>query len=331
MKEILLYTPIYNFTAAQFIREMEYAKGKDVSLRMNCPGGDVFAAMGMFAKFQEHTGGKKIKVDGMAASGGAYFLLFADYVESLDASKFLFHRAAMGSIEDEKAMDENDKAIVDGANAKLRQALENKVGNDRFKRVTGKSLDDVFSMDNRLDVWLTAAQAKEMGIVNKINPLTTQYKAEVMALSQQYKVAAFADEIPNELKTKIMTLQDVKANSEVFNQLKAEILAAENERVNGWLQFNDTDPITVKTGIESGKEIKMTEVTAFLKKQMATAGLEAIKANTPAPVATPTATTQTPEDTLKEEELKAIRKAAGLPEAGIDTTKYVYTQIGKNA
>jgi len=95
MAEILLYSPIFNFTAEFFIRELEEFKDEDVVARLHTPGGDVLAAWGMIAKALEHPNKFSIKVDGQAASMGAYLLLFFDDVSALNFSRFTLHRASM--------------------------------------------------------------------------------------------------------------------------------------------------------------------------------------------------------------------------------------------
>ena len=92
-KELYLYSTIYDFVAERLIAEMEAVKGEDITLRVNTPGGNIFAGWGIIAKMQEHEGKVKIKADGMAGSFGLYMLAFADEVEALDMTTGLLHRA----------------------------------------------------------------------------------------------------------------------------------------------------------------------------------------------------------------------------------------------
>ncbi len=59
-KEILLYTGIYSYSAANFIRELEDNKGEDICVRGNCGGGSMFDTYGMIAKFKEHPKAKRM-------------------------------------------------------------------------------------------------------------------------------------------------------------------------------------------------------------------------------------------------------------------------------
>jgi ATP-dependent protease ClpP protease subunit len=126
MKEIVLYTSINNYSAEDYITRLEAFKNNDISVRMNCPGGDVYAAYGMIAKFSEHKKGKEIKVDGYAASCGFFMCCAADNVECLDVSEFIAHRAALPAyVENNKdAFTPELKAHVNMINSQLRAIVE---------------------------------------------------------------------------------------------------------------------------------------------------------------------------------------------------------------
>lgn len=288
-KEVLLYFPIYASTAANFINEMEANKGNDVCVRMNCPGGDVMSAMGMIAKYNEHKAGKSVKVDGRAASMGAYICAMSDDVECLDTSEFLIHRAAFPSwVENDKSIFTDDlKAMLSRHNSVLRASLENKFTSDKFKSITGKSLDDVFSMDSRIDVTLTASQAKDLGLISRIVPLNQSKKKEINALASGIGIAAFYDEagtinVQTQNHNK-MTVAEIKANAEVFNALKAEVLAEEKDRIAAFAEFKEIDPTAVLDAIVKGDKF----TNAFGAKMT----VAAMKNNGKQNMATATATT----------------------------------------
>lgn len=260
-KEILLYFPIYSSTAASFIEEMEANKGNDVCIRMNCPGGDVMASMGMIAKYNEHTGGKKVKVDGRAASMAAYMCAMADEVECLDVSEFLIHRAAFPSwVENDKNIFTDDmKSMLQRYNDMLRASLEKKIDPAKFKRMKGKSFDDVFSMDSRIDVTLTATEAKNLGLVTKVFPLNQAKKREINALASNVGVAAFYDETAEATtiitdKNTVMTIADVKANAEVYAAITAEVVKAEKDRIASFAAFAEYDEKAVLEAIVKGDD-----------------------------------------------------------------------------
>lgn len=324
-KEILLYSSIYSYSAAAFINELEANKDKDIVVRGNCPGGDMFSTFGMVAKFNEHPKGKKIKVDGIAASAFAYMCLTADEVECLDASSFLFHRAACGNLAYEAEMSEDEKKVLAGINGQMRSALEKKCTSEQFQTITGSSYDQLFDMSQRKDVILNANQAKALGIVTKITPLTVKYKAEVESLATEYKIAAFASEpviavIPNPIENKNpkkMTAAEFKAaHPEAYNEIFNAGVSAEKTRVNAWLAWDGVDAKAVKEGINGGKAVDMEVISAMSVKAVTKAGLAKAESENAEAITTEQApTTETPEADKAFEANKAdLFKALGLTE-----------------
>ena len=270
MKEILLYNAIYDYSAEGFINTLEANKGNDIQVRMNCPGGNVLSAYGMIAKFTEHTAGKKVKVDGAAKSMGAYFCAAADEVECLNVSEFLLHRAAYPSwIESDKNYftDEMKQSLAN-TNQHLRGVLEAKVPAAKFKQVTGVSYDDMFSLDNRLDVSFNAEQAQKMGLVTRIVPLTGKIKQEVEGLAAMNGIAAFcgpvavvepeaADNNNNKDKNrKTMTIAELNANhADLVKQIQDAAKAEVRDEICSLLAYIDVDKVLVVKSIKEGKAL----------------------------------------------------------------------------
>lgn len=339
-KELLIYSGLYSYTAEQFIRELEANKDKDITLRINTPGGDVMAVYGMIAKFQEHKKGKYIKVDGMAASAGAFFLCYADEVECLDVSEILFHRASYGAwIENNKNYftDEMKDSLIK-VNNNLRAAMESKFTADQWLTVTGVSLDELFSLESRIDVRISAIQAKELGLVNKINSITPEKKAEIEALSMSVAAAAMAIK-PNSLNNKnngTMTIEQLKQDHpEIFAQAVQVGVNNERERVEALAVFASIAPEEVQKAIAEG--------TAFTAKQMAEFALKTVQANgKPAeqPTTTAAANTGTPKPIttiVAEDNAPAVNTNTATPAATAeenntdDFMKSVYVMAGIQA
>lgn len=293
-KEILLYQPIYSYSAASFIKELDDNKGNDVCVRMNCNGGNVMDAMGMIAKYNEHTGTKSVKVDGRAASMAAYFCAMTDDVECLDVSEFLIHRAAFPEwVENDKSVFTDDmKAMLARHNATLRGSLERKIDESKFKRMKGKSFDDIFSMDSRIDVTLTAKEAHSLGLVSRVIPLNKSKKREINALAGNVGIAAFYDdnaesETINEPQKPVkMTIAEVKADSAVYAQIKAEILAEEKDRVGAFAEYAAVDPAAVLAEIVAGNKFTQTFAAKMNVKAMSKDGIKNITDASAKPVAT---------------------------------------------
>ena len=303
MKEILFYGFIGTFSAEMFINDVSDSEGKDITVRINSGGGDVQAGFGIIAKFQEFKGIKKIKVDGKAYSMAAFTCLYADNVEALDVSDFMFHRAAFPEfIENNKELFTDEmKAMLKRTNDDLRKAFEAKIDLEKFKEITGTSVDELFSMDSRVDVFLTSNEAKQVNLINKINKITPERSASIAAgvdlIAASYgegttkgvfipeKVVAVKKEVKK--INKKMDLNELKAkHPELFAEAKTIGAKEEKNRVQAWLEFSEIDPEAVSTGVESGEGISALDMSKFSKKVMMKATVTGVEGSAAEPVKT---------------------------------------------
>lgn len=312
-KEILLYTSINSYSVSDFINSLEANKGDDISIRMNTPGGSVYDGYGAIAKFNEFPNNKKLKIDGKADSFGAYFMCHVptEDVECLDVSTFTFHRAAMPAWFEANAEYFTDevKAQLTTINASLRASIEGKVTAEKWKQVTKTSLDDVFSLSSRIDVRINAEQAKKMGMVGTITKITPKKLAEIKAYSLDL-AAELTTHIQTE-NTEAMTINDVRANTEVYNALKAEILGADKIRVKAFAAWEKYDPKAVLAHIVNGDEYNEAVAAGLQVKALSATGTANIAAANAPEVNTPEAPAAQATDAEKAEaeaaaELKEI-------------------------
>ncbi len=321
-KEILLYGGFNDFSADFFMREMEAAKDDDILLRINTDGGEPQSVFGLINKFQEHKGAKTIRVDGKAFSTGAFFLAYADLVEALDVSQIQIHRAAFSRFfeNNEELFNESSQKMLSDLNKNLRAALEAKIDTEKFKKITGKTLKDVFSMDSRIEVVLTAKEAKQIKLVDKIIPITPKMTAEINSnvdriaanysgnLKIESKVNPDPDPNPNpdpnlNIDEK-MTLEELKSK---HSNLYAQVLELgkddERDRSLAWMEFADVDIEAVKKGIEGKGNLSQKSMAEFAKKLMSAKNLSALETESVDDV-----TTDTPEGEVQTEKEKAEAK-----------------------
>ena len=327
-KEILLYGSINQDSAAQFIAQLNDSIDEDIEVRVNTPGGQVAYGYGMIAKFAEHPKSKKVKVDGMAFSAGFQFCVNADYVECLDVSDFMMHRAAYPEwIESNpEYFDEAMKAELNKTNALFEKAIKNKLDVEAIQEIMdskvelkGAKFKDIFSLDTRLDIYFTAKEAKKIKLVDKINVVTPKKKAEVLAY--KHLMAAEFIGLSNQKKEEVQTqkqiikmdLQTFKvSHPSVYAEAMAEGVSAEKDRVEGWLTFNEVDAKAVSDGIASGKGITAKNMGEFTLKAMgksvvADAAAEAAPAVKLAEAGSTSSTTAIAEDKKKEVDFTAFR------------------------
>lgn len=284
-KEIILYYGLHNWTAEALINEIGANMGKKLTMRVNSPGGDVFASWGVFAKMIEH-GNITVKVDGYAASGAFNLMFYAKEVECLDVSRFMCHRA------DGYAETPEQKQLLNSINADLRKKMESKIDTGKFKAVTGHTIEDLFNPETRLNIWLTAKQMKELGVVNKVNKLEP---SEIMAIAADmsglgFDVLAAVPPVPiesekPESKNTDMTIEKLKAEFPlVYAAIMTEGAKQEKVRVSAWMAFQKIDADAVAKGIADGTEVNAAVIAQMTVKALSAENLKALGKDSPAGV-----------------------------------------------
>jgi ATP-dependent protease ClpP protease subunit len=296
-KEILLYSPIYDFVAENFISQLNDADGEDLTVRVNSPGGSVFAGWGMVAKSQEHKGNITVKVDGNASSMAAIFLLFHKNVEALNVSTFTLHRASSmnPTVDQSKEL----KAI----NADIKRAFEAKLDIATFENISGVLIDDFFNSEEVIDVNLNAIQARQIGLIDTINELDASAHD---TLSMQ--IAAISKDVEKknkqvQTKTKKMNIEALKSEhpalfAEVLALGTASGISAERDRVGAWMAFGDVDFTAVVEGIKQGEDLSATATAELSRKSFAAQAI--------ADIASDNADEQETEQEVNEDEPTAV-------------------------
>lgn len=131
--------------------------GRDITLRVSSPGGSVFDAVDIYNMLERYPGRVEAEIDGLAASAASFLILPADIVRAARNSTVMIHRAMSitygNSEEHAKTIEMLDK--IDG----------NLVG--MYEAKTGKPTEEIDSMLSA-ETWMTAAEAKEFGLVDEI-------------------------------------------------------------------------------------------------------------------------------------------------------------------
>lgn len=320
-KEILIYSRIDEWSAPEFINSVEEAKDQDISVRVNSEGGSPEYGWGMIKKFSEHTGEKNVKVDGCAHSMAMFFLCYADNVEAISTAEFLIHRAAYPNwIEnDPDYFDEAMRGNLERVNASLMTALKNKIDVSEFEnldcmKTPGYKLKDIFSMDKRVEVFITAKEAKKIKLIDKVVDITPAKRSELSTLkaaeAKKYGIVKKAATLETEKttqKTDIMTLAELK---EKHPAIFAEAVLAgelkERDRVGAFMAFIDVDAEAVKTGVKTGKVMSQTEMSELSLKAVNKAALKNIADDNAEEVETEEVSTK--EVTAKEKNAEAFTK-----------------------
>ena len=167
--ELLLYGAISSqqswwedrVTPAQFNKELA-ALGEDIPeiiVRINSPGGDVFAANAIYTRLKDHTATVTVKIDGWAASAATIIAMAGDTIKIAKNGVFMIHDPAMTvwdtfKAEDFEKMAEELKVI--------KQSIVNtyamKTGRDE------KEISDFMSEEK----WWTGDAAVENGFCDEL-------------------------------------------------------------------------------------------------------------------------------------------------------------------
>jgi ATP-dependent protease ClpP protease subunit len=281
MNEFLLYKAIDTLSAADFIQNIGWIGESQVySVRMYCPGGDVQAAWGMWAKMNElkAKGCRSIvKVDGMAASMGGFLLCAFDEREALEVSQIMIHRAIIAESDDQGNKIEltpEDKIFIDQINTNLKSRLLQIVDSKKFKALKGYSIDDLFDVTkNRINCFLTPDEAFEIGLITKIIPLDpANSQTIVKAVASLYEVKATAATAVKPNINKMTKDEFLKENPEAAKEMCKEAVEAYKAKMKAKAAAkaddpdddgdDDSDPITDKDHDGGGKSKSKAQAQA---------------------------------------------------------------------
>lgn len=144
-------------SAEALVPAIRAIKGGTIHLRINSPGGDVFAAQAICQAIRD-TGAKVIAhVDGYAASAATVIATAADEVEISDGGFYMIHNAwtwAMGNA--------NDLTATAALLSKIDGSLA-----AQYAKKSGMAVDDVrAAMD--AETWYTADEAVAAGLIDRV-------------------------------------------------------------------------------------------------------------------------------------------------------------------
>jgi ATP-dependent protease ClpP protease subunit len=268
--EILLYFPIANWNIESIVREVNAIDDDaELTLRINTPGGSVMDGYSLLSRLSDRKGSTVIFVDGVAYSMGAYITLYGHSPVASEMARFMFHKAAYPSYYEPDDQEKSEVIRINGLlKAKMKEVLKD-------IPETKALISKVFEEGVRNDVYLTAKEAKKIGLIKEIRPLDLKVKAmieEQAQLSARYgegfENVDLNNNSSNNLKNEKMTIEQLKAeHPAIYAAIVAEgerIGAAnEKDRVGSFLAFVEVDAKAVKAGIDSGLKMSETQRSEF--------------------------------------------------------------------
>lgn len=185
-------------TPKQFADDLKALEGKDLTVRVNSPGGDVFAAQAIYNQLKSYAGHVTMRIDGLAASAATIITCAGDTVIMPDNALFMIHnpKGAFLGYYDAKTLSEYAKQLD-----VVRQTIVNV-----YKKRCGNNLSDT-QIKHKMDdeTWMTAQEALDYGFIDQLDTDT---------------------EITNSLKDGMLIMNSVSCDLSRFKRGKevAEIL-----------------------------------------------------------------------------------------------------------
>ena len=151
-------------TPAAFKEELNSGKG-DITVWINSPGGDCFAAAQIYNALREYKGKVTIKIDGIACSAASVIAMSGDEVLMSPVSMMMIHNPSTTAYGDHFQM-EKVIEMLDGVKNSIINAYHIRTNISRNK--LAKMMDD--------ETWMDATKAKEMKFADGIIGVDTKTK-----------------------------------------------------------------------------------------------------------------------------------------------------------
>lgn len=143
-------------TPQMFKEELQDGEG-DITVWINSPGGDVFAAAQIYNMLMDYKGNVTVKIDGLAASAASVIAMAGTEVQMSPVAMMMIHNPATIAIGDSSEM---KKAIdmLDEVKESIMNAYEIKTGLSRSR------ISHLMDAES----WFNAKKAVELGFADKL-------------------------------------------------------------------------------------------------------------------------------------------------------------------
>ena len=141
----------------QLFKDELNADSGDITVWINSPGGEVFAAAQIYNMLRDYKGHVTVKIDGLAASAASVIAVAGDTVLVSPVAMMMIHNPAtlaMGNTKDMEAA----IAMLNEVKESILNAYVDKTGLSRNK--LSKMMDD--------ETWFNAKKAVELGFADKV-------------------------------------------------------------------------------------------------------------------------------------------------------------------
>lgn len=281
--ELLLYGEISDaswygdeVTPKKFADDLAACGGKDLTVRVNSPGGDVFAAQAIYNQLKAYTGKVTVKIDGMCASAATVIACAGETVIMPSNTIYMIHnpKSAMLGYYD---------AVQLGKVSDRLTTVKQTIVNVYMGRV-GNALSEV-QVKHKMDSeeWMTADKAKEYGFVDEITdeiPIENRWEDNLLIVNS---VSCKLDRFENVADLRAILPEKKKRSDTIMGMPATEVLAAiknlltgEGKEAQTSTQPQDTKPREV------GQNAEDVRAAAVAEERARMASLDALKNGNPA-------------------------------------------------
>lgn len=213
--EILLYGPIASsrswfndtVTPQEFVRDLESLNGKDVTVRINSGGGDVFAAHAIHNQLVAYKGRVTVIIDGLAASAATIVAMAGQKIIMPSNSMMMIHNPAIG-MDDYYTAEDLQKYV------EALTAIKGSIVAAYKKRCKLSSEELEILMD--AETWMGAQECLDKGFADEINgSIETVLNGNTLIINSAkydltaYKNAASIKNCINEKEKNMSRLEEI--------------------------------------------------------------------------------------------------------------------------
>lgn len=144
---------------------------KEIEVRINSGGGDVFEGITIYNRLKQHKAKKKVYVDGLAASISSIIALAGDEVIMGEGALYMIHLPWTWAVGDRQALDNTINRLMD--------IEEQMLG--IYAKKTKMDRNEIRAMLEK-ETWLDADQAIEQGFANEKMEDTVPIAASAMKM-----------------------------------------------------------------------------------------------------------------------------------------------------
>lgn len=177
-------------TPKMFKEDLDKCKG-DITVWINSPGGDVFAAAQIYNMLMDYPGGVVVKIDSLAASAASVVAMAGTEVQMSPVAMMMIHNPMTVAIGDSSEM-KRAVAMLDEVKESIMNAYEIKTGLSRAR------------LSNLMDAesWFNASKAVELGFADTILFTDGEKEPEAVMFSRQAVTNSLLSKlIPEKKKT----------------------------------------------------------------------------------------------------------------------------------